>query len=97
MATNLNGLSDQQLDELLTQCTETIESVYGRLEHDSTMTDGLRQLLRAGDLLDKFQELLLEDATHAELILHAAIAVLVNAQSVRAIQAEKLARRKDWN
>jgi hypothetical protein len=97
MATNLDGLSDQQLDDLLRQCTETIETVYGRLEQDSAMTDGLRQLLRADDLLGKFNELQLADKSNAEVILHAAIAVLVNSQSVRAIQAEKQTRRKDWN
>jgi hypothetical protein len=97
MATNLDGLSDQQLDDLLRQCTETIEAVYVRLEQDSAMTDGLRQLLRAGDLLGKLNELQLADKSNAELILHAAIAVLVNSQSVRAIQAEKQARRKDRN
>lgn len=97
MATNLHGLSDLQLDDLLRQCTETIETVYGRLEQDSAMTDGLRQLLRADDLLGKFHELQLADKSNAEVILHAAIAVLVNSQSVRAIQAEKQTRRKDWN
>jgi hypothetical protein len=61
------------------------------------MTDGLRQLLRADDLLGKFNELQLADKSNAEVILHAAIAVLVNSQSVRAIQAEKQTRRKDWN
>lgn len=97
MATKLEFLSDQQLNELLRQCTETIETVYGRIEQDSVMTDGLRQLLRADDLLEKFHELQLADKSNAEVILHAAIAVLVNSQSVRAIQAEKQVRRKDWN
>jgi hypothetical protein len=97
MASNLDGLSDQQLANLLRHCTETIETVYGRLEQDSAMTDGLRQLLRADDLLGKFQELQVADQSNAEMILHAAIAVLVNSQSVRAIQAEKQTRLKDWN
>lgn len=97
MANNLDSFSDSQLIELHERCTETIETVYSRLEQDQCMTDTLRKLLKAGDLLGRFQELLLEDAANAELILHAAIAVLVNSQSVRAIQKERFSRRKNWN
>lgn len=97
MTNNLERFSDVQLIELHERCTETIETVFSRLERDQSMTDVLRKLLKADGLLGKFQELLLEDEANAELILHASIAVLVNSQSVRAIQKERLSRRKDWN
>lgn len=97
MASNLHEVSDDQLEDLLVQCIETINVVCDRLEQDALMTHGVRSLVKASDMLTCLGEITAENRENARTILHAAIAVLVNTQSVRAIQAEQQRRSNRWN
>jgi len=97
MASNLHEVSDDQLEDLLVQCIETINVVCDRLEQDALMTHGVRSLVTSSDMLPSFNELTAENRENAGTILNAAIAVLVNTQSVRAIQAEQKRRSNRWN
>lgn len=97
MASNLHEVPVDQLDNLLTQCIETMNAVCDRLEQDTLMTIGLRDLMKSTDMLQCFEDLCADNRKNASILLHAAVAVLVNTQSVRTIQAEKQRRLSGWN
>lgn len=97
MNSNLETKTHAHLTELLGQCGETIGGVFDRLERDGQMVEGLRQLLVAEDLVDKFEELITDNRHNAEMILRAAIAVLVNTHSMQAIDFELKRRSREAN
>lgn len=97
MNSNLETKTHAHLTELLSQCGETIGGVFDRLEHDGQMVEGMQQLLVAEDLVDKFEELVTDNRHNAEMILRAAIAVLVNTHSMQAIDVELKRRSREAN
>lgn len=88
MPNNLSDLSEKQLMDLKQKCEETIETVFQRLELDPNFQDCVRRLLRADSMLTEFSNIHREDVQAAELALQGTLAVTVNLQSVRSIDAE---------
>jgi len=90
--TGLEFLSDDQLRDLRQQCYETVNAVLDRLESDSLMTATIREMLKSSAMLEQLLEIAKTNTDTAVLIFHSAIAVMVNSQSLRAIDTE-IARR----
>ena len=92
MNTGLEFLSDDQLRDLRQQCCETVNAVLDRLESDSLMTATIREMLKSSAMLEQLLEIIKTNTDTAVLIFQSAIAVMVNSQSLRAIDTE-IARR----
>jgi hypothetical protein len=97
MSGNLADLNEDRLKDLLAQSAETIEAVCDRLEQDLDMTEGIRQLMKSNDMLAALRDIERENRQNAALILNAAIAVLVNSQSILAINLENQRRKLELN
>jgi len=59
---------------------------------DEQVITGIRQLATTDDVWTALHEIARDDSEHARLILHTAVAALVNVQSEMAIDAELLRR-----
>jgi hypothetical protein len=97
MKDDIRYLSDEMLHRLRHQCNDTLQAVWERLENDIALQDGLRRLLVADDMMLEFRKIESESQVNASLILQGAVAVLVNEQSIKAINAELQRRVTELN
>ena len=97
MTNNLHGLSDEQLADLRQQCSETIGAVHERLEQDPAIQSHVRTLLQAPDMLQALATIQHQNRQQAELLLQAAVAVMVNSQSLKQLENEHRRRLTDRN
>ena len=97
MKDDIRFLSDDALRQLSHQCNDTLKAVWQRLENDIALQEGLRRLLIANDMMVEFRKIEFESQENATLILQGAVAVLVNEQSIKAINAEMERRIAECN
>jgi hypothetical protein len=97
MKDDIRFLSDDALHQLSHQCRDTLKAVWLRLEDDIALQEGLRRLLIANDMMVEFRKIEFESQENATLILQGAVAVLVNEQSIKAINAEMERRIAECN
>ena len=93
---DISNLTDETLSELSRNCAEMIEKVCVRLQ-DADLIANIRRLMQSSDLLETFGEVQQEDRSVAAMILNAAIATLVNSQSIVAIDTEFRRRATERN
>ncbi|MBL8891564.1 MAG: hypothetical protein JNL67_16410 [Planctomycetaceae bacterium] len=91
---SLAQLTDAELDELNRQCTEVINSVLSRLERDERLQAAFRRLLQTLNMMEEIQTL---ESNVSELVLQSAVAVLINSQSIKAIEVEQHRRMVERN
>ena len=62
--------------------------IVARLASPPDMQEAIRILMRPDDMLESFSELAVKEPDLMRLVLQAAVAALVNVQSVEAVDAE---------
>jgi hypothetical protein len=92
----MDSLPTKSLQKLRAECRDVVNEICERLACDSHASHQLRSLVASPDMLADFVRLAKSDPDSSGLILRAAIAALVNAQSVMVIDAE-LMRRAEKN
>lgn len=92
----MNDLSTETLQSLRSECREVIKTICHSIASNEQVTNGIRQLATSDDMCAAFHAIAENDPEHAKLVLHAAVAALVNIQSETAIETE-LKRRSDCN
>jgi hypothetical protein len=98
MSGSTRDLTDSHIKELIGQSSETIEAVLARMNQDLVLVEAVRRLLFPTDsMVEEFLRLRSEDPETSELVLHVAIAVLVNTQSLQSLRVEDLRRRRERN
>jgi len=88
---------EKELRDLSRQCSEMIQTVCARLGTDDEMEAAVRRLMRSDDLLADFAAFERENPATAMRVLNAALATLVNAHSVLAIEVEFERRVREKN
>jgi len=96
MNDDISNLADETLSELSRDCAEMIQTVCVRLE-DADLIANIRRLMQSSDLLETFWEVQQENRSVATMILNAALATLVNSQSIIAIDNEFRRRATEQN
>lgn len=89
---NLDEHSDADLQTLRASSQAILRSVVAGLDHRPEMQEAVRQLMTPDDMLEAFSQIGVADPDLARLTLQAAVAALVNAQSVEAIDRELIRR-----
>jgi hypothetical protein len=97
MSDELNQLTDERLRILKQQCLETLEAVSDRMSGDLHAQGALRRLLTSDDMLKELGRIEAESRDLAALVLQGAVAVLVNSESVKTIDAELERRISERN
>ena len=88
MTKELISLSDDEPRTLLQSCREVLTSLVQSLQDRPDMQNAIRRLMRPDDMLKTFSELAVREPDLMRLVLQAAVAALVNVQSVEAVEAE---------
>ncbi len=89
---DITSQTTAELQTLLSSCTDVLTSVIESLEQRPDIQEAIRQLMTPGDALEAFSAIGVAEPDLARVTLQAAVAALVNAQSIAAIESE-LARR----
>ena len=85
---NLSDKSNDELIDLKRQCETVLSGIVDALEAREDMQTAIRRLMTPDDILETFSQIGIEDPDVARVTLEAAVAALVNCQSVKAIDAE---------
>jgi hypothetical protein len=94
---NLDGLTIEELRELLQASRQTLTSLVDSLASRPDMQNAIRRLMRPDDMLETFSELAVREPDLMRLVLQASVAALVNVQSVEAVDAEMKRRAVSGN
>ena len=97
MSSELTGLTDDQLKTLLHHCRELLSAVAQSLDDRPDMAGAIHRLMTSSDMPETFRELSEESAELSRHVLQAAIAALVNVQSLEAADAEMRRRAMAGN
>ena len=97
MSNNLEGMSIEELRELLQASRQTLTSLVDSLASRPDMQNAIRRLMRPDDMLETFSELAVREPDLMRLVLQASVAALVNVQSVDAVDAEMKRRAVKGN
>ncbi len=97
MNNNLDGLTIEELRELLQASRQTLTSLVDSLASRPDMQNAIRRLMRPDDMLETFSELAVREPDLMRLVLQASVAALVNVQSVEAVDAEMKRRAVSGN
>ena len=85
---DVQEMTDDQLQTLLQQCRDVLTSLVQSLEDRPDMQEAIRQLMTPDDMLEAFSELAVKDPDLMRLVLQVSVAALVNVQSVEVVGAE---------
>ena len=93
---NLNSKSNDELLEVLAQSRGTLQSLVESLEQRQDMQQAIQQMMTPDDMLETFSKMAAAEPDLMRVVLQAAVAALVNTQSVMAAEAE-VKRRAEQN
>lgn len=85
---NLHDKSNDELIDLKRQCETVLSGIVDALEARGDMQAAIRRLMTPDDMLETFSQIGIQDPDVARVTIEAAVAALVNCQSVMAIDAE---------
>ncbi len=88
MTNNLTSMPDSELRTLLQQSRQVLTTLVDSLSSRPDMQEAICILMRPDDMLETFSKLAVQEPDLMWLVLHAAVAGLVNVQSVEAIEGE---------
>jgi hypothetical protein len=98
MTSGLACKSDNELRELLQTSRQTLTALIESLANRPDMQNAIRRLMRPDDMLETFSELAVKrEPDLMRLVLQASVAVIVNVQSVEAVEGEMKRRAVKGN
>lgn len=92
----LDDITTSDLQSLKSRAQDALNTACSQAATDKQIVDCIGKLTTSSSLLKEFHSVAYVDPEIAEHILHAALAALVNAQSLLAVEAE-LRRRANLN
>jgi len=96
MSDDISNMPTETLSQLSRDCADMVQQVCNRL-NDDDLADNIRRLMKSSDMLETFSEVQNENRSLANMILNAALATLVNSQSIIAIDTELRRRAREQN
>jgi len=96
MNDSIENLTSETLSQLSRDCADMVQQVCNRMNDDDLVVN-IRRLMKSTDMLETFGHVQNENPSIAAMILNAALATLVNSQSIVAIDKELRRRARERN